>query len=84
MHVHAHTHTHIRACTLSTAMLMCVPSYQVGKVVSLLSDEEHHDHFFEQGTRDFLVALLLHSRPALDSVLVTVRVSVYVYAWLPW
>ena len=60
------THTH----HLWLYWCVDVLSSQVGKVVSLLAHEERCDHFFEQGARNSLVALSLHSSTTLDSVLV--------------
>ena len=61
----------------STPYVWCVlPPPQIEKVVSLLPEGEQCEHFFEQGTQQFLVSLSLHSKPALDSVLVPVCVCV--------
>ena len=66
LHAHTHMHTH----HLWLYWCVDVLSSQVGKLVSLLAHEERCDHFFEQGARNSLVALSLHSGTTLDSVLV--------------
>ena len=62
----------MHVCTTHDNPGVCLSSNQVGKVVALLSQGKQCTHFFEQGAQDFLVGLSLHSRIALDCVMVTV------------